>query len=75
MRDIELMMVGSPVTVGEKVDATITGISIREKCHVTYECSWWDGNTHNCKWLEQHEVRRRDETAAIRIGFNSEPAS
>jgi len=75
MRQIEVMMVGSPVTLGGQVEATITGVCVREKCHVTYECAWWDRRTYNCKWMEQHEVERREETAAMRIGFNSEPVS
>ena len=71
VRTIEVMMIGSPVTIGDEVDATITGVSIREKCHVTYEVSWWDGMTHHCKWLEQHEVVRSDEAIGMRIGFTN----
>lgn len=71
MREIEVFQVGCPVTIGEKIKATVTGVCIREKLHVTYECTWWDGNTHNCKWLEQIEVGRHDGSSSVRIGFSA----
>ncbi len=69
MREIEVFHVGSPVVVGEKIDATVTAVCLREKCHVTYEVTWWNGNSHECKWLEQFEVKRKEESASVRIGF------
>ncbi len=55
---IELIQVGSPVTVGEDIRATITGIAIDAKCRLTYQCVWWDGRTRKNEWLEQFEVER-----------------
>jgi len=72
MRQVEVMMVGSPVMLGGKVEATITGVCVRGKCHITYECGWWDGRTYQSKWMEQHEVERHEKTEAMKIGFNSE---
>lgn len=69
MREIEVFQVGSPVTIGEKIKATVTGVCIRENCHVTYECVWWDNTVHHCKWLETVEVRRTEESVAVKIGF------
>jgi len=71
LREIEVFQIGCPVTIGEKVKATVTGVCIREKLHVTYECTWWDGNTHHCKWMEQIEVKRHEGSASVRIGFSA----
>lgn len=57
MSHLEVIPIGCFVTIGEEIKASVTGICIRENFHVTYECSWWDGNSHVCKWLEQFEVK------------------
>jgi len=69
MDQIEVIMPGSPVTIGEKINATVLQVCITDKCHVTYQCAWFDGNTRCCQWLEQIEVTRTEETAGQRIGF------
>ncbi len=66
---IEVMQVGSPVTLADNIPATITGILIHDKCRVTYQCVWWDGQTRNSEWLEQFEVTRTDEAQGMTIGF------
>ncbi len=66
---IELIQVGSPVTVGEDIPATITGIAIDAKSRVTYRCAWWNGRTREDEWLEQFEVTRTDETQDMTVGF------
>lgn len=66
---IEVMMIGSPVFIGADIRALITGVLIREHNYTQYECSWWDGKTHNCKWLDQSEVSRSKETPSTKIGF------
>lgn len=48
--------INSKVFIGEKIEAIITGICIRRYSHVTYECSWWDKNTHNLQWFEEFEI-------------------
>jgi len=67
--DIEVFMVGSPVIVGGKIEAVITGICIREHRHITYECSWFDNANRHCQWLEQIEIKRHEKSATTRIGF------
>lgn len=67
---IPLFHVGCRVRIGEDIKATLTGICIRAKYHVTYECSWWDGNAYNSKWLEQFEVEKYAESSSDRIGFS-----
>lgn len=34
---LEVIQVGSPVTIGENIRAAVTGVLIREHRHVTYE--------------------------------------
>ena len=69
MREVEVFQVGCPVVIGDDVRALVTAVCIREKCHITYEVTWWDGNSHECKWLEQFEVARAEGSASVRIGF------
>ncbi len=69
MRKIEVMQVGSWVTIADDIPATITAILINDKCHVTYECVWWNGQTRTSEYLEEFEVTRADETKHTTVGF------
>jgi hypothetical protein len=69
---IEVFKIGSPVVLGTLVKAVITGVLIREHNYITYECSWWDGSSHHCKWLDEIEVRRDVGSAPMKIGFKHE---
>ena len=66
---IEVMQVGSPVTLADNIPARITGILIHDKCRITYECVWWDGQTRTSAYLEEFEVTRADETQGMTVGF------
>lgn len=69
MRQIKVISVGSPVTIGDDISAKITGICIEENCRVTYRCVSWDCRTRKNEWLEEFEVTRTDETQVMTIGF------
>lgn len=69
MKQIEVMQVGSPVTLADDIPARITSIKIDDKCRISYECVWWNGQTRNAEWLEQFEVTRTDETQRMTVGF------
>ena len=69
MRQVEVIQVGSPVTLADNIPATIAGILIHDKCRITYECAWWDGQTRHSEWLEEFEVTRTDESQDRTIGF------
>lgn len=69
MKQIEIIQVGSPVTIADDIPAKITGILINDKCRVTYQCVWWDGQARNSGWLEEFEVTRADETKRMAVGF------
>ena len=60
---------GEKVEIGESIVATVTGITIRGGGYVQYEVSWWNGNCHECKWVDACEVRAAQETETASIGF------
>ena len=69
MLRVEVMPVGSSVLVGDDIPATITGVWIREKCHISYQCVWWNGRERKECWLERHEVQGLEETQGTTVGF------
>lgn len=65
---IEFFKIGSKVKLAEDVYGTISAICIRGNNHITYECAWWNGRSHDSKWFYVDEI----EVAVaekIRIGF------
>ena len=72
MQEIEVMAIGSSVYVRDDIKAKITGISIRGQNSIRYECSWWDGRTHICEWMEEIEVEECEDAMEMRIGFSSD---
>lgn len=70
MSSVVLFAVGTTVTIGGHIDATITGVMIGPSLSVSYECAWWDGRSRTTAWLKQNEVSRKDEsTMPLSIGF------
>lgn len=65
---LELHKIGSKAKLAEDVIGTITGISIRGDNHVTYECAWWNGRSHDSKWFDVHEIEITT-SEKLRIGF------
>lgn len=53
---IEVYKVGSKVKLTDDVYGYIVGISIRGDNHITYECSWWNGRSHDSKWFYSGEI-------------------
>lgn len=69
---IEVFQVGSPVIIGEHIEARVLAISIYEHNRVSYQVVWWDGNTRKTDWLESFEVQpHKGEITKLRIGFKS----
>ena len=67
---IEIHSVGTSVSLTETVDAKIITIAIHENNSVTYECSWWNGDTRSKDWFSSADflsVGEKDPTA--KIGF------
>lgn len=67
---ISVFAVGQSVVIGGDLQATVTGINIRGIDHVQYECSWWDGRSHYCKWLDACEVTSEEQPSRM-IGFGT----
>lgn len=69
-RKFTCMELGTPVKVGpasERIEGTITGISIRG--HVTYEVSWWSGREYKCAWFLPCELLCEEPARKVAIGF------
>ena len=64
MDELEVFRYGTSVVIGGEIPGIITGIMVRES-KVSYEVSWWDGRTHNCKWLENCEVKVSNPTSSV----------
>jgi len=65
---IELHRIGSKVKLADDVEGTIIAISIRGNNYITYECSWWNGRSHDSKWFHSDEIEITS-TEKTRIGF------
>lgn len=65
---LEVYKIGSKVKLADDVHGVITGISIRGDHHITYECAWWNGRSHDNKWFHCSEI---EVTVAekTKIGF------
>jgi hypothetical protein len=57
MSQLKVFQIGSPVYIGDHIEATILAISIYEHNRVSYQVAWWDGNTRKTDWLESFEVQ------------------
>lgn len=65
---VEIYKIGSKVKLADDVDGTITAISIRGNNYITYECSWWNGRSHDSKWFYTDEIEATSNEKT-RIGF------
>tara|TARA_Y100000310_G_scaffold330701_1_gene402799 strand:+ start:1343 stop:1591 length:249 start_codon:yes stop_codon:yes gene_type:complete len=67
---IEIHSVGTSVSLTETVDAKIITIAIHENNSVTYECSWWNGDTRSKDWFSASDFLSVGEKDPItKIGF------
>ena len=48
---IDVHNVGTSVALTENIDAKITTIAIHENNSITYECSWWSGESRTKDWF------------------------
>lgn len=65
---LEIFKIGSPVTIGKSIDATVLEVTIKDKNYVVYQCGWWNGNSYEVKWLEEFMVSG-DKAEKNTIGF------
>jgi hypothetical protein len=68
--NIEIHSVGTSVALTETVDAKIITIAIHENNSVTYECSWWNGDTRSKDWFSARDFLSVGEKETVtKIGF------
>jgi uncharacterized protein YodC (DUF2158 family) len=68
--NLDLFKIGSTVKLTDDVYGTITAICIRGNNYVTYECSWWNGRSHDNKWFHENELELTlGHLEKTRIGF------
>ena len=71
MDSIEVVAIGSEVSVGEGLKAEVTAICLRGDNRPSYECVWWDGPVRYEKWLQPSEVTFDADIARKKVGFLS----
>jgi hypothetical protein len=67
LMEIEVLAIGTEVTIDGEIPATIRGICIRSESNITYECVWWDERSRKIEWLTVDEIKPKSEHKAITI--------
>lgn len=65
---LETFKIGSKVKLAEDVYGVISAVCIRGNNYITYECSWWNGRSHDSKWFNETEIEVT-LSEKTRIGF------
>jgi len=70
VNEIEVLSIGTPVTIDGDLPATIRRIEIRGVEHnlISYECVWWDGRNRKAAWLERDEFTS-EPTIPVNVSF------
>tara|TARA_R110002051_G_scaffold61354_3_gene112489 strand:+ start:3771 stop:4058 length:288 start_codon:yes stop_codon:yes gene_type:complete len=67
---LDVYSIGTTVALLESLDAKIVTIAIHEDNFVTYECSWWSGESRTKDWFSASDFISIGEKAAVtKIGF------
>jgi|TARA_R110000765_G_scaffold186294_1_gene291966 hypothetical protein len=67
---IDVHNVGTSVALTENIDAKITTIAIHENNSITYECSWWSGESRTKDWFSASDFLSIGEKDTVtKIGF------
>ena len=67
---IEVHSLGTSVALTENIDAKIITIAIQENDSVTYECSWWTGDSRTKDWFSDSDFLSVGEKESVtKIGF------
>jgi len=65
---LEVYNIGSRVKLTDDVYGTIVGINIRGDNYISYDCSWWNGRSYDCKTFHSNEIEV-SLSEKTRIGF------
>lgn len=68
--EIEVLAIGTEVTIDGDIPAVIRRIEIRgmgDNKLISYECVWWDERVRKTEWLEADEMKPKGEHKTIAI--------
>ena len=54
---VKVIPISTSVLIGDDIPARVSAVCVRKNGHITYECVWWNGRTHECQWLESFELK------------------
>jgi hypothetical protein len=66
---IEVFNIGSDVKLADDVFGKVTGIIIRGNNSISYDVSWWNGRSYDCKNFADYEIEITTSTTKQKIGF------
>ena len=67
---IELIKIGTEVSISHENEGEITAISIRDDNHIKYEVSYWNNENYNSVWLTVRELKKLiNKPSTFKIGF------
>tara|TARA_R100001377_G_scaffold84687_1_gene68833 strand:+ start:3007 stop:3246 length:240 start_codon:yes stop_codon:yes gene_type:complete len=71
---LEVYQAGTLVKLTETLEAKIVTVNIRRASIVTYECSWWTGESRTREWFYADdflEILEDKRTKKQKIGFKT----
>lgn len=67
---MQLFPIGQSVKLDENITGVITAILIHSNTYVEYQVVWWDGNTRNCQYVSDIEIKPDNQNyKSLNIGF------
>lgn len=70
MKGINVIPVGSKVSLSDDVVGTVENITIYNDNYVVYNCSWWNGRSIECKSFQAANISTATDEK-MSIGFRS----
>lgn len=69
MTPILVIPVGTPIKIGDDIDAIVAAVMIGDGSHVRYQVTWWDGKTRREEWVAGRECAIAPGRRVSTIGF------
>ncbi len=66
---IEVYPIGTSVKIDETINATISGVLIRNN-FIEYECQWVNNDSIENKWVVGVIIKPKEDIKKQKIGFN-----
>ncbi len=71
MEPVSVYMPGSPVVLGEAIQAWVLQVTIGPLGTVSYQVAWYDGNRRVVEWVQGFEVSPAEKSVARSVGFTT----